>query len=77
MPYRWLQLHYPQFLNQREQLLPLTSGAGLTGQRDWDIQVQDGTRFVMTPTKAGTYAIVCNEYCGIGHHSMLGRIYVK
>ncbi len=37
----------------REQLLPLTSGAGLTGQRDWDIQVQDGTRFVMTPTQAG------------------------
>ena len=37
----------------REQLLPLTSGAGLTGQRDWDIQVQDGTRYVMTPTKAG------------------------
>jgi cytochrome c oxidase subunit 2 len=31
----------------------------------------------MTPTKEGTYAIVCNEYCGIGHHSMLGRIYVK
>ena len=31
----------------------------------------------MTPTKAGTYAIVCNEYCGIGHHTMLGRIYVK
>ena len=37
----------------REQLLPLTSGAGLTGQRDWDIQVQDGTRFVLTPTQAG------------------------
>jgi preprotein translocase subunit SecD len=37
----------------RELILPLTSGAGLTGQRDWDIQVQEGTRFVMTPTKAG------------------------
>jgi preprotein translocase subunit SecD len=37
----------------RELILPLTSGAGLTGQRDWDIQVQDGSRFVMTPTKAG------------------------
>ena len=30
----------------REQILPLTSGAGLTGQRDWDIQVEDGSRFV-------------------------------
>jgi preprotein translocase subunit SecD len=37
----------------REQILPLTSGAGLTGQRDWDISVVDGNRFVLTPTKAG------------------------
>ena len=37
----------------REQILPLTSGAGLTGQRDWDIQVEDGSRFVLTPTAAG------------------------
>lgn len=44
-----------------------------------NIQVIPGYEHVvkMTPTKAGTYAIVCNEYCGIGHHSMLGRIYVK
>ena len=31
----------------------------------------------MTPTSSGTFAIVCNEFCGIGHHTMLGRIYVK
>lgn len=31
----------------------------------------------VTPNKSGTYGIVCNEYCGIGHHEMLGRIYVK
>lgn len=37
----------------REKLLPLTQGAGLTGQRDWDIQVVDGQRFVLTPTTAG------------------------
>ena len=37
----------------REQVLPLTTGAGLTGQRDWDIQVVDGNRFVLTPTQAG------------------------
>ncbi|MGL4313917.1 MAG: protein translocase subunit SecD [Sphingomonas sp.] len=37
----------------RERLLPLTQGAGLTGQRDWDIQVVDGQRFVLTPTSAG------------------------
>jgi preprotein translocase subunit SecD len=37
----------------REQILPLTSGAGLTGQRDWDIRALDGNRIVLTPTKAG------------------------
>ena len=44
-----------------------------------NIEVIPGYEHVvrMTPTKSGTYAIVCNEYCGIGHHTMLGRIYVK
>lgn len=37
----------------REAVLPLTSGAQLTGQRDWDIRVLDGTRIVLTPTEAG------------------------
>jgi len=37
----------------REAILPLTNGAGLSGQRDWDIKVVDGTRIVLTPTKAG------------------------
>jgi cytochrome c oxidase subunit 2 len=44
-----------------------------------NIQVIPGYEHVvkMTPTSSGTFAIVCNEFCGIGHHSMLGRIYVK
>jgi preprotein translocase subunit SecD len=37
----------------REQVLPLTTGAGLTGQRDWDIKIVDGSRIVMTPTPEG------------------------
>jgi cytochrome c oxidase subunit 2 len=43
------------------------------------IQVVPGYEHVVkiTPNQSGTYAIVCNEYCGIGHHTMLGRIYVK
>ncbi len=44
----------------REIVLPLTSGAGLTGQRDWDIQVVDTTRFVLTPTEAGIKQAVTN-----------------
>lgn len=38
----------------RERLLQLTgSGAGMTGQREWTIEVRDGTRFIVTQTKAG------------------------
>lgn len=37
----------------REVILPLTTGAGLTGQRDWDIEVRDTSRIVLTPTEAG------------------------
>lgn len=28
------------------------------------------------PTEAGDFRIVCNEFCGIGHHAMVGRIIV-
>jgi preprotein translocase subunit SecD len=37
----------------REEILPLTTGAGLTGQRDWTIQVVDENRFILTPTAEG------------------------
>lgn len=30
-----------------------------------------------TPTQEGTYTIICNEFCGLGHHMMTGRIYVE
>lgn len=30
----------------------------------------------MTPEETGTYQVVCNEYCGVGHHLMLGQINV-
>jgi len=30
-----------------------TQGAGMTGQRDWDVSVVDATRVVMKPTQAG------------------------
>jgi len=37
----------------RERLNKLTAGAGLTGQRDWDLNVVDSSRIVMTQTQAG------------------------
>jgi cytochrome c oxidase subunit 2 len=30
----------------------------------------------VTPTEAGDFRIVCNEFCGIGHHTMVGRVIV-
>ncbi|MBA3666770.1 MAG: protein translocase subunit SecD [Sphingomonas sp.] len=36
-----------------ERLRPLTQGVGLTGSRDWDVNVADSTRVVMTPTADG------------------------
>ncbi|MFZ5789827.1 MAG: cytochrome C oxidase subunit II [Pseudomonadota bacterium] len=43
-----------------------------------NIQVQPGYEQIITiqPDVAGEYSIVCNEFCGIGHHVMAGRIHV-
>jgi cytochrome c oxidase subunit 2 len=30
----------------------------------------------VTPNEAGEYRVICNEYCGIGHHLMIGKITV-
>ncbi|MBX3641665.1 MAG: cytochrome C oxidase subunit II [Rubrivivax sp.] len=44
-----------------------------------NIQMVPGFEHVVTvtPNQSGTYSVVCNEYCGIGHHKMVGRIYIK
>lgn len=46
---------------------------------NFNFQVVPGYEMVvtLTPDKPGEYTVVCNEYCGIGHHTMLGKIYVK
>jgi cytochrome c oxidase subunit 2 len=31
----------------------------------------------VTPTDAGDYRIVCNEFCGVGHHLMVGKVLVE
>ncbi|HEX8258291.1 MAG TPA: cytochrome c oxidase subunit II [Allosphingosinicella sp.] len=35
------------------------------------------TYFWMTPTKLGTYEILCAELCGVGHHEMRGTVVVQ
>ncbi|WPZ05120.1 protein translocase subunit SecD [Blastomonas marina] len=44
----------------RDLIEPLTTGAGLTGQRDWTIRVVDGQRMILTPTEAGMDMAVNN-----------------
>ena len=43
-----------------------------------NIQIHPGYEHVitLTATESGQFGIVCNEYCGIGHHTMAGKIYV-
>ena len=35
------------------------------------------SQFTITFPKAGEYQIVCNEYCGLMHHMMSGKLIVK
>jgi cytochrome c oxidase subunit 2 len=44
-----------------------------------NFQVLPGYDHVLTirPTSSGTFPIICNEFCGIGHHMMTGRIIVE
>ncbi|MGH6952707.1 MAG: cytochrome C oxidase subunit II [Alphaproteobacteria bacterium] len=43
-----------------------------------NLQVHPGYEMVLTltPTEAGEFSVVCNEFCGIGHHVMVGKIHV-
>lgn len=43
-----------------------------------NLQVHPGYEMVLTvkPDKAGEFTVVCNEYCGLGHHLMTGKILV-
>jgi len=43
-----------------------------------NLQLVPGYDYVLnfTPNAVGEYNIVCNEYCGLLHHAMVGRLYV-
>ena len=43
-----------------------------------NFQILPGYDYVitLTPTTSGEFTLVCNEYCLIGHHTMVGRILV-
>lgn len=44
-----------------------------------NLQILPGyeTVITLTPSQTGDFGVVCNEFCGIGHHNMLGKIIVK
>ena len=35
------------------------------------------SQFTTTFTRPGEYLITCNEYCGVAHHMMVGKLIVK
>jgi cytochrome c oxidase subunit 2 len=43
-----------------------------------NLQLIPGYDYVLrfTPNKTGIYRFTCNEYCGLGHHQMAGKLYV-
>jgi cytochrome c oxidase subunit 2 len=47
--------------------------------RKANFQVVPGYEYVLTMTfdQPGTYNLVCQEYCGLGHHVMVGKFVVQ
>ena len=76
----WPMLELEQGKSYRLHLTAMDYQHGFSLQpENINIQVLPGYEHVVTitPNRAGTYAIMCNEYCGIGHHKMVSKLYVK
>lgn len=55
-------------VNHGFSLFPLNINFQIVPGYDYALRV--------TPTAAGDFRVICNEFCGIGHHAMVGRIIV-
>ena len=55
-------------VNHGFSLYPLNVNFAVAPGYDYGLRV--------TPTASGDFRIICNEFCGIGHHTMLGRMIV-
>lgn len=44
-----------------------------------NIQVIPGYDYALkvVPNRAGDFRVICNEFCGIGHHLMIGKVLVE
>ena len=43
-----------------------------------NLQIHPNYEMVLTikPEQTGDFGIICNEFCGIGHHTMLGKMII-
>jgi cytochrome c oxidase subunit 2 len=55
-------------LNHGFSLYPINLNLQIVPGYDYAVQV--------TPNEAGDYRVICNEFCGINHHNMVGKILV-
>jgi cytochrome c oxidase subunit 2 len=55
-------------VNHGFSLLPVNMNFQVVPGYDYALRIR--------PTEAGDFRIVCNEFCGIGHHNMVGRLIV-
>lgn len=55
-------------VNHGFSLLPLNVNLQVIPGYDYGLRV--------TPSASGDFRIVCNEFCGIGHHMMVGKVIV-
>ncbi|MCE7869739.1 cytochrome c oxidase subunit II [bacterium CPR1] len=55
-------------LNHGFSLYPLNLNLQVVPGYDYNLK--------MTPNQTGEFRIICNEFCGIGHHMMVGKVEV-
>jgi heme/copper-type cytochrome/quinol oxidase subunit 2 len=55
-------------VNHGFSLFPLNINIQVVPGYDYGLRV--------TPNEAGDFRLICNEFCGIGHHAMVGRVIV-
>ncbi|MEN9663570.1 MAG: cytochrome c oxidase subunit 2 [Verrucomicrobiota bacterium] len=76
--YPALRLHVGETYRLHLSSLDLQHGFSLQ-PLNMNFQVIPGYDHVITitPTSRGEFTIVCNEFCGMGHHLMSGKIFVE
>ena len=79
--WRWypvLKLRQGQTYRLHVSSLDIQHGFSLQPM-NMNFQILPGYDHVLTvtPTQAGEYLVICNEFCGIGHHQMVGKLIVE